>query len=95
MQRIFAPLYGIADEIAPDGGDFDLILVPGGRGTRAMVDDTVFVDWLAKAAAQAEIVAVVGGGITAESDPALEYEETLHKAAGIVRALGTDIITPT
>jgi para-aminobenzoate synthetase component 1 len=29
----------------------------------------------------------VGGGIVADSDPVLEYEETLHKAAGIVRAL--------
>jgi para-aminobenzoate synthetase component 1 len=29
----------------------------------------------------------VGGGITAQSDPAAEYEETLHKAAGMWRAL--------
>jgi para-aminobenzoate synthetase component 1 len=29
-----------------------------------------------------------GGGITADSDPAAEYEETLHKAAGMLRALG-------
>jgi para-aminobenzoate synthetase component 1 len=31
----------------------------------------------------------VGGGIVAESDPAGEYEETLHKAAGLLRALQT------
>jgi para-aminobenzoate synthetase component 1 len=30
-----------------------------------------------------------GGGIVADSDPALEYNETLAKAAGIVRALET------
>lgn len=30
----------------------------------------------------------VGGGIVAESDPGAEYEETLSKAAGILRALG-------
>ncbi len=30
----------------------------------------------------------VGGGIVADSDPAREYEETLHKAAGLLRALG-------
>lgn len=35
-----------------------------------------------------------GGGITADSDPAREYEETLHKAAGIVRALATGIVLP-
>ena len=28
----------------------------------------------------------VGSGIVADSDPALEYEETLHKASGILRA---------
>jgi para-aminobenzoate synthetase component I len=29
----------------------------------------------------------VGGGIVADSDPEREYEETLHKAAGLLRAL--------
>ncbi len=29
----------------------------------------------------------VGGGIVADSDPAMEYEETLHKGAGIARVL--------
>ncbi len=29
----------------------------------------------------------VGGGITAGSDPATEYDETLHKAAGLLKAL--------
>ncbi len=32
----------------------------------------------------------VGGGIVADSDPAREYEETLHKAAGMLRALEHD-----
>ncbi len=30
--------------------------------------------------------APVGGGITAQSDPVSEYEETWHKAAGLLRA---------
>lgn len=30
----------------------------------------------------------VGGGIVADSNPALEYEETLHKAGKIIQALG-------
>jgi para-aminobenzoate synthetase component 1 len=29
----------------------------------------------------------VGGGIVAQSDPVSEYEETLHKAEGMLRAL--------
>ncbi|GBD36850.1 Aminodeoxychorismate synthase component 1 [bacterium HR36] len=37
--------------------------------------------------AQGWIQFPVGGGIVADSDPAQEYEETLHKAEGILRAL--------
>jgi len=33
----------------------------------------------------------VGGGIVADSDPASEYEETLHKAAGMLRALARPV----
>jgi para-aminobenzoate synthetase component 1 len=32
----------------------------------------------------------VGGGVVADSDPAAEYQETLDKAAAILRALGLD-----
>ena len=32
----------------------------------------------------------VGGGVVADSDPAREYEETLHKAAGLLRSLKTE-----
>ncbi|MEW6081526.1 MAG: aminodeoxychorismate synthase component I [Bacillota bacterium] len=32
----------------------------------------------------------VGGGIVADSDPRLEYEETLHKARGMLKSLGVD-----
>lgn len=31
-----------------------------------------------------------GGGVTADSVPSLEYEETLHKASGMLAALGVD-----
>jgi para-aminobenzoate synthetase component 1 len=30
----------------------------------------------------------VGAGIVADSDPSREYDETLHKAAGLMAALG-------
>ncbi len=32
----------------------------------------------------------VGGGITAASDPSAEYDETLHKAEGMIRALAVE-----
>jgi para-aminobenzoate synthetase component 1 len=35
-----------------------------------------------------------GGGVTADSTPAQEYEETLHKAAGLVAALQCDLVAP-
>ena len=35
-----------------------------------------------------------GGGITADSDPACEYEESIDKTAGMVRALQTEILPP-
>lgn len=37
----------------------------------------------------------VGGGIVADSDPEAEYEETLHKAKGLMEALGCKIFPPT
>ena len=35
-----------------------------------------------------------GGGVTADSDPAREYEESIDKTAGMVRALQTEILPP-
>ncbi|MCA8998621.1 MAG: aminodeoxychorismate synthase component I [Planctomycetaceae bacterium] len=35
-----------------------------------------------------ELAFSVGGGIVAQSHPRLEYEETLHKASGMLRSLG-------
>jgi para-aminobenzoate synthetase component I len=38
--------------------------------------------------------APVGGGIIAQSDPHREYEETWHKAAGLLRAYGDPVSNP-
>jgi anthranilate/para-aminobenzoate synthase component I len=32
----------------------------------------------------------LGGGIVADSDPVLEYEETLHKGKALFQSLGAD-----
>lgn len=46
-----------------DAGDaYDILLVPGGRGTRRDVENRPLLDWLARAAANAEIVASVCTG---------------------------------
>ncbi len=42
------------------------------------------------ALARGEAYLQVGGGIVADSDPESEYQETLHKARGLRRALGRD-----
>ncbi|MFM8633369.1 MAG: anthranilate synthase component I family protein [Planctomycetia bacterium] len=39
------------------------------------------------------ITFAVGGGITARSDPAAEYDETLHKAEGLLRVLDVALAT--
>jgi para-aminobenzoate synthetase component I len=41
------------------------------------------------------IAFAVGGGITVRSDPAAEYEETLHKAEGMLRAIDMALESPT
>lgn len=40
------------------------------------------------------IAFAAGGGITVRSDPAAEYEETLHKAEGMLRAIDMVLDTP-
>lgn len=41
-----AGLTVVADRIRPHLGDYDMIVVPGGVGTRDRRNDEVFVDWL-------------------------------------------------
>lgn len=45
-----------------DGADYDLLLVPGGSGTRTERDNPVLLDWLRSASADAQIVASVCTG---------------------------------
>ncbi len=51
-----------ADVIFADGGHFDILLVPGGEGTRREVENPVIIDWLREKSARAEIVTSVCTG---------------------------------
>ena len=46
----------LVDQTFDDPSDYALILVPGGRGTRAAVDNLTLLSWLKQACARAEIV---------------------------------------
>ncbi len=45
-----------------DRFDYDILLVPGGRGTRKEVDNPVLIDWITQAGAQAEFTLSVCTG---------------------------------
>ncbi|MHC0054480.1 DJ-1/PfpI family protein [Actibacterium sp. D379-3] len=51
-----------AEQALGDGAGFDILLVPGGTGTRREVENPVLLDWLRDAAAQAEFVLSVCTG---------------------------------
>ncbi|WP_299348795.1 DJ-1/PfpI family protein [uncultured Shimia sp.] len=50
------------DATFSDGTSYDILLVPGGMGTRAELDNPVMLDWLRAACAEAEIVTSVCTG---------------------------------
>ena len=55
------PRTAVDDQIT-EQDDYDILLIPGGRGTRKDVDNPVLIDWLKRAAAKAEIVTSVCTG---------------------------------
>jgi transcriptional regulator GlxA family with amidase domain len=70
--------YGYSDAPAPD-----VVLVPGGIGTRTLVDDHCFLGWLAAWAARAELVTSVctGSGVLAAAGLLDGYRATSNKRA--------------
>ena len=55
------PRTAVDDQIG-EQDDYDILLIPGGRGTRTDVDNEALIDWIRRAAAKAEIVASVCTG---------------------------------
>ncbi|MDQ7247869.1 DJ-1/PfpI family protein [Dongia sedimenti] len=52
----------VIEHYASDGHDYDMLLVPGGQGTRREVQNQPLLHWLVKASAHAEVVASVCTG---------------------------------
>jgi transcriptional regulator GlxA family with amidase domain len=52
----------VIDHYVTDGHNYEILLVPGGMGTRREVGNKTLLDWLTKAAGHAEIVASVCTG---------------------------------
>ncbi|GAB2976981.1 DJ-1/PfpI family protein [Nocardioides montaniterrae] len=78
-----------ADATAPD-----IVLVPGGIGTRALLRDPAFLDWLTGYCASAELVASVctGAAVLAAAGLLDGHRATSNKAVfDLVLPLGTSI----
>lgn len=52
------------DDLLSDGRAYDILLIPGGPGTRREVDNAVLLDWLRAAADTAQLVTSVCTGAT-------------------------------
>lgn len=61
-------------------------------GCNGNMDSSILIRTFTQAAGWVQFP--VGGGVVAQSDPADEYQETLHKAAGMLRALTSNTKQP-
>lgn len=73
----------VIDATFTDGNAFDLLLVPGGPGTRTEVDNAGLIDWLGQASDASELVATVctGSALLARSGRLDGIKATSNKAA--------------
>lgn len=72
-----------ADQTFNDPMDYDLVLVPGGAGTRKEVENARLLDWLRRSCASAEIVMSVctGSALLAKASVLDGKRATTNKAA--------------
>lgn len=73
----------LADRAYGDLGTPDIVLVPGGMGTRTLVENQDFLEWLASWAADAQLVTSVctGSGVLAAAGLLDGYRATSNKLA--------------
>lgn len=76
-------LAAVAELSIADRDDFDIVFVPGGAGTRREVNNGPLLDWLARAAANAEFVLSVctGSAVLARAGVLDGRRATTNKAA--------------
>jgi len=76
-----------------DAPPLDLLLIPGGWGTRALVNDAATIDWIAERAAAAELVLSVCTGALLLAKARLlngQAATTHHGALDLLRSLAPD-----
>jgi transcriptional regulator GlxA family with amidase domain len=86
--------HGVADHALADCPKLDVILVPGGMGTRSGVKNDALLDWLRRRAAQAEIVTSVctGSALLARAGLLDGHRATSNKASfAWVQAQGPNV----
>lgn len=73
----------IAEAALADAAAFDILLIPGGRGTRREVDNAALIDWLCRHAEASEIGATVctGAALLARTGLLDGRKATSNKAA--------------
>ena len=84
----------VAEHGINDKFDFDILLVPGGGGTRALVADQGFLDSLSDACARADVVASVctGAALLAQTNILENKAATSNKTAwGWIETLGENV----
>ena len=85
----------VVDDLISDRDDYDILIVPGGRGSRREVENDALLDWLRVAASKAELVTSVctGSAILAKAGLLNGRRATTNKAAyEWVRTQGPDVL---
>lgn len=84
----------VANRSYADVDDPDILLIPGGSGTRKLAEDNCFLSWLAEVGAQAQLVTSVctGSALLAAAGLLEGYRATSNKLAfGWVSSIGEEI----
>ncbi|MEK9904062.1 MAG: DJ-1/PfpI family protein [Rhodospirillales bacterium] len=73
----------VVDQSFVEDTAFDILLIPGGPGTRPGVEDSSLIDWIAKASESSEVVATVctGSALLAKTGHLDGKVATTNKAA--------------